>query len=202
MAEETADLLSEGKTVEAVTQLLRERGYYPFDIDKIFFSAKGILSDRFGEKIRQYLLEGQLELKKPEFSFLDDDLFNMIREREITTIVDASKTKVNELMQQGVEEEEIIAKTTNAFFSETAALEQMAFYAKFNFKVSGAEKQKYLLIGIACTLLGVGLTIFSFIAPGLERSYIFYGLIIIGIVNLVKAFSTKGQIESIPSRWR
>lgn len=57
---------------------------------------------------------------------------------------------------------------------------------------------KYLLIGIACILIGGGLTIFSFADTSMRRSYIFYGLIVVGIVNLIKAFSTKGQIESMP----
>jgi len=198
LAEEAADMLSDGKTLEAVSQLLGERGYYPFDIDKILFSAKSELSDRYGEKIRQYLEEGQLESKRQEFPFLKDDIFNTIRERQVTAIVDAAKAKINALMQQGVDEREIITKTTNAFFSEKEARDQMIFYAKFNFKVSGAEKQKYLLIGIACILIGGGLTIFSFSDTSMRRSYIFYGLIVVGIVNLIKAFSTKGQIESMP----
>ena len=62
-AEDVAVELKKGVSVEKIEEGLRSKGLYNLDVDKVMFSAKNIIEEEFGPKIKKYMLEGTLEKK-------------------------------------------------------------------------------------------------------------------------------------------
>ena len=135
LAEEGVVWLSEGKSIEDFQNELLGRNYYQYDIDKVLPSLKKLVSEKYGEAFRTYLLDGTLENRRLEFSNLNDEVFDLIKDYQIKTIKEQSKQEMIKLVKEGVEEEEIIARTANRFFPEIELVKEMEFYTRHNVKV-------------------------------------------------------------------
>jgi hypothetical protein len=143
------------------------------------------------------LLGDELENQNSIFLKLDKEVIEMLKEYELKEIVIRSKQEVDSLVKKGIDEDEIIQKVSNKYFPEEELMKQIEFYSRHNAKVGGQDKKNYLVIGIVCIIDGIRLTVLSTVKPFMKGSAIFYGLIIFGIVNLVKAYSTRGEIENM-----
>ncbi len=194
LGNEAAETLSKGVDKQAVVEDLRAQGLNRFDVDKVLRTAQSVLRDALGERMQTYMLDGTLEQHRAEFQELDEEDFAKMQEAQRLRIVRMSKAQVSRLAAKGLSQSEIAAQVVNPFFDPWAVSDQIDVYKRRDVKVSGAVKEKYLWLGFGGLILGVGLSIWSY-QRWPDGSILFYGLIILGIINLVKAISTHGDIE-------
>ncbi|MEM9824069.1 MAG: hypothetical protein AAF985_23490 [Bacteroidota bacterium] len=178
--EQSIELLKNNKSRAEVADYLSAQGLKKWDIDKINQSIDNQLRHEHKAKIKSYMLENSLEAKLSEFEDVDADLFEAIQYEIIAEIEQASKKKVQQLFAQGKDQEEIIQKVKNTHFDEEDILAVVELE-----KEKKQEKESQHYKGIGFIILGIILTFASFnINTG--GVVLFYGLIIYGIILLVR----------------
>ncbi len=198
MAKNAADKLSNKISNKEVRNELSTKGYYPQQVDEIMRSANNLLSHQYGPKIKEYLIDGSFDEHRLEFDFLEEDVMDAIKNSQTKLIQSECKKKVDELVKLNYEELDIVSQVQNKVFTEFDIYRRIDFYKKHNFKITGEEKRNYLTLGLASIIAGIGLSLFTMIGPASGgKSILFYGLIIFGVYNLIKAYSTRGEIENM-----
>lgn len=191
-AEDVAVELKKGAPIVKIEEELRSKGLYNLDVDKVMFSAKNIIEEEFGPKIKKYMLEGTLEKNAPEFGILDISTFENIKERIKRIILEETNKKVKELAAGDMSDEGIIKETISPCVSENEIRVQIENYRQYIETPKGVDKNEYLVIAVSTLVLGITMYI------------LFYGvvnelanlLIGFGLVNLYKAYTPKGFIRS------
>lgn len=191
-AEDVAVELKKGAPIVKIEEELRSKGLYNLDVDKVMFSAKNIIEEEFGPMIKKYMLEGTLEKNAPEFGILDISTFENIKERIKRIILEETNKKVKELAAGDMSDEGIIKETISPCVSENEIRVQIENYRQYIETPKGVDKNEYLVIAVSTLVLGITMYI------------LFYGvvnklanlLIGFGLVNLYKAYTSKGFIRS------
>lgn len=193
-AEEVAAEMKNNTSIEKIQEQLISKGLYTSDVDKILFSAKSILEEEYGVKLKEYMIAGTLDQKKAEFALLDENVFESIKERTKNIIIEETSNKVKQLASEGKSDDDIISETVSPCVTENEVRIQIENYRHYTETPTGGEKNKYLLIGFVCFVPGLILALYSFIYGG--RRVFGASLICIGVYNLYKAFTPKGVADA------
>ncbi len=93
IAEQGVKYLKDGRTLKDYKNQLKKDGFYNYDINNIVFSIKNILWEKYGNEFKTLLETEQLDSKRENYSFLDDEIFDFIKEKEINSIISAKNVK-------------------------------------------------------------------------------------------------------------
>lgn len=195
LAEEAAEELNQGKSIEEIKEMLKGKGLYNQDVDKVLRSAKGLLADQYGARMEEQLLAGTYEENKALFAVLDEETLRDLKERTVRKIKADTKKEIVRLAKEGVADEEIVAQMSSRYFTEAEVLWQIENYRDFNVAPKGGEKARYLLIGIPCLVVGLGFALWAF-GTGEGRIRWPIGLALFGGWNIYRAFTPKGIVEN------
>lgn len=189
-AEDVAVELKKGVSVEKIEEGLRSKGLYNLDVDKVLFSARSIIEDEFGPKIKKYMLEGTLEKNASEFGILDISTFENLKDRSKRVIIEETSKKVKELAAGDMSDESIIKETISPCVSENEIKVQIENYRQYIETPKGDEKNKYLVIAISTLIPGLGILIYQVVNGGRIRLAV--ALVVFGLINIFRAYTPKG----------
>lgn len=187
LAEVYLNHLETGKTEQEISRLMVNSNVTKFDLKKIGRSASKLLSEKYGVKIKEYLLSETLEENINEFDSLSEEAFNALQIEQHENIINSSNAAVSRLLKEGKTREEIMAETINPYYNANHVDKQIEKYKYYNEPVDSKTQSKYLLIGGGAILLGILLSS--------SGSRIFYGLIIFGIISIFRAYQTQADID-------
>lgn len=192
-AEEVVVEMKNKTSIEKIKGQLISNGLFSADVEKILFSAKGILEEEYGVKLKEYMIAGTLEQKKSEFVLLDESVFENIKERSRCIIIEETAQKVKKLASEGKSDSDIISATITPYVTENEIRMQIENYRQYIETPKGEERNKYMLIGFACFVPGLMVLLYKFIYGG--RIGFGGALVGFGIYNLYKAFTPKGVAD-------
>jgi hypothetical protein len=195
LAEEAAEELNRGKSIEELKEMLKGKGLYNQDVDKVLRSAKSLLADQYGARMEEHLLAGTYEANQALFAVLDEETLRDLKERTVRKIKADTKKEIVRLAKEGVADEEIVAQMSSRYFTEAEVLRQIENYRDFNVAPKGGEKARYLLIGIPCLVAGLGIVLWA-MTSGEVRGRWAGALAIYGGWNIYRAFTPKGIVEN------
>jgi len=193
-AEEVAVEMKNNTSIERIKEQLISKGLYISDVDKILFSAKSIIEEEYGLKLKEYMMAGTLDQKKSEFALLDENVFESIKERTKNIIIEETTNKVKQLASEGMSETDIISATVSPCVTENEIRIQIENYRQYTETPKGTEKNKYLFFGFVCFVPGLILVIYNFLYGG--RGFYGASLVGVGVYNLYKAFTPKGVADA------
>lgn len=182
-AEKIAEQLQAEKSLEAIKSDLRTEGLYDNDITKIIYSAKKILGEKYQAKIKEYLLNDKQIHSAEEFSFLDKEILDSIITKASQEIALEEKQKITQLIKEGQTGQEVYDQVDTRFLDEDKAIEHINQLQTIKKQNSGSGRAFNIFGGIGLIVL-TGIILVAF-----ER--LFYVLPIIGLVMIVKGFTTK-----------
>lgn len=195
IAKEGLELVSNGKSIKDFTEILSNKKLHKPEIENIWRSCKTMLVEKFEPTFKPLILSKELDNKRDQFSFLSPDVFQVIKDEVTDKIIEDSKKKIGELIDSGLDADEIIPKVENSVFGEEDIMKYGEKYHEDNVKVSGQEKQNYQVFGILAIILGIVLTVYSFFNNKDGGSILYIGLIIFGVIYLIRSNSTRSEIE-------
>jgi hypothetical protein len=144
-AEEVQNAVNKGIARKEIIAELKGKSLYNADIEKVLLTAdKSLLEQNFDE-IRACLLN---HIEKDNKSFLPSiaaDNKEVLVAKATEKIIADRKTKVGQLYNQGLSEDEIIENVSNAVFSEEDAKREIERFKKFHVAPSGKEKADIML---------------------------------------------------------
>ncbi len=177
LAEQGVKYLYKGKSLKDYKDKLKQDGFYGYDINNIVSSIKNILSEKYGEEFKTLLEADQLEAKRENYPFLDDEIFDFIKEKEIKRIRYGKKREIRKLLYEGYIDIEVAKAVQNKYFTLENAISYIKEYKSRNEVVSKKEKSDYVFIGILLVIAAVVLAI--------TTTRLFYGAIIVGIGMII-----------------
>ena len=186
-AKKVAHDLQNQKSTEAIKEALLAEGLYDRDISNIMVSARNILGEQYQPQIREYLLQDKEVIGSAAFSTLDTDMLTKLVAQESKNLETQEKTKITKQINDGLTPEEILQQVDTRFLSVQKAAEQINRQKQVKQQNSGSGR----MINIGG---GIGLIVLTGIIM-LTLGRLFYVLPIIGIVMIVKGFTTKGMDE-------
>jgi len=193
LAEKAANDLENGKAYETILSELSASGLYKVDVEKVMTSVKNILSDKYLTEVKTKMEQG-IAFENIDLPGFDTSAKAILKDKAISKIVNGGIEKVKKMAQDGVDDNQIIQKLENPYFSKGDILKNIKEYKLFNQKPDGKEKFKYLLIGIPSLI--VGLILFLLLFTGVFRlRFLAIFLFLYGIWNIYKAFTPKGVAE-------
>jgi len=194
LSNEGIELLSNGKSIKEFKENLSRKNLHKPEIESVLRSCKSMLTEKFEPIFKPLILNKELDSNSSQFSSLSPDVFQLIKEEVTTKIIEDSKKKVGELIDAGLDADEIIPKVENSVFSEEDIMEYGQKYHSDNVKIGGQEKQNYQVFGILAIVLGIVLSVYSFFNEN-GGSVLYFGLIIFGVLYLIRSNSTRSEIE-------
>lgn len=182
-AEKAAEQLQGQKTTQEIKASLKAEGLYDIDINEVMVSARNILGEKYQEEIRQHLLADKQIKGAEAFSLLDDELLETLIEKETQKLALEERKKMTQRMKQGHSPEEVLAQVDTRFLSPNKALEQMQNLQEVKHQNSGSGRTLNIFGGIGLIVL-TGILMVTI-------NRIFYFLPVIGIIMIVKGFTTE-----------
>lgn len=187
-AEKVADQLLDEILLDKVKENLKEQGLFENDIANVVASARNIIGEKLKPIIRSKLLNGETINNATEFEKLDAHTLKKLVDQEIRSIKGEERKKVNELLKKGIEPENIFKEIRQEFYPKELFDQQIAAYDEVKKKNSGSGRLLNIGGGIGLILLGTVISFASMQGSGGGR--FFYGLILVGLVMVVKGFMT------------
>ena len=181
-AERIAKELESQHTSEQVTSQLKADGLYERDITNIFISVRNILSERYGAKIKENLLNDK---GFEAFNSLDEKMLEQLIEKESQSLTLQERKKLTRLIKEGRTVEQALEQIDNRFLSLEQAKNQMENVHKSINQNSGSARSLSIGGGVAL----IALTIIILMSTG----RLFYVLPIIGIGLIAKGLTTKSM---------
>ncbi|MBK9255378.1 MAG: hypothetical protein IPM42_07825 [Saprospiraceae bacterium] len=183
-------------SIDELAIQLKSKGLFASDIDKIFLSAKTMLEEEYGSKIKQYMLEGTIQEKMSEFSSLDKSLFDSLKERVKSKILEDTNKKVKQMAIEGKSEEEIVTVNISPCITEQEILKLIDNYKIYTEVPNGSEKNLIVTLGIISIIFGILLLLIGLMTNIKIISRLSLLAIGYGAYNLFKAYSPKGATEA------
>jgi len=186
-AEKVAEQLQAQKSVAEITEQLKSEGLYDRDISNVMVSARNILGDQYQPQIRAHLLEDKAVIGSSEFSNLDDEMLQKLIDQERMSLAAGEKKNITSLIKEGHAPEVILQQVDTRFLSAQEAAVLINKQQKVKKENSGSGRMINIGGGIGLILL-TGIIL-------LTTDRLFYFLPIIGIVMIVKGFTTQSFSE-------
>ena len=181
IAEQGVKYLKDGRTLKDYKNQLKKDGFYNYDINNVVFSIKNILWEKYRNEFKTLLETEQLDSKRENYSFLDDEIFDFIKEKEINSIISAKKREIRQLLYEGYIDIEVAKAVQHKYFTLENAISYIKEYKSRNEVVSKKGKSNYIFWGILLLIAGVTLSI--------ATTRLFYGAVIVGIGMIIKGAS-------------
>jgi len=186
LAEEIAHQLQLQKDTESIKSELLAKGLYKGDIDKIIFSAKKIVGEKYQPKIIEFLLEGKQLHGAEEFKLIDKEILESLISKETKNLGVKEKNKITKLIKEGQPAEKVFEQNDTRFFPPEKAAEHIAKLQEVKQQNSGGGRMLNIFGGIGLIIL----TAILFFAA----NRIFYVLPFIGLAMIFKGLTTQ-EIE-------
>ena len=190
LVDESLALIENGKSLSFVENFLKDKGYFRIDIDKIFFSLKRELSKKYNSKVINSLYGDSLNKNNKEFQHLNDEIVESIYKNGVEEIKSLKKQQIKLMVSAGVGDSRIISKSVDKFFSKVEAVKQIEFIEKSISSELKRQREQNLFVGLGALLIGGGFTVLTYMNTIGNRSILFYGLIIFGIINTFNGLGT------------
>jgi len=181
LADRGVEFILKGKTIGDYDKDLENQGFFNYDIIKVLSSIRNILNSKFGGEFKSLLIEDKLDSNREKYSFLDDSIFNEIKENAILNIVNDSKREIRRLLHQGVEINEIIEIVQNKYFVHDDILFYIRKYTTENDVVTTKNQFSYVTVGVVIVFVSIALSAVA--------SAFFYGAIIVGFGLIIKGIN-------------
>lgn len=191
--EAAENILDNNHTEKQVIEGLKEKGLYQRDIDNVLATMRNKMGDRLQPIIKEVIMNKGRFSDKPELAKLEPEVINRIAKQEITRISTEQKRKVTKLLKEGKTELEIIPEINLDFYPVENIQRQAAIHAEVKSRNGIGGRMMYIIGGIAMILIGGGITMASMNSSGGGR--VFYGLIIVGFITLIKGFMTVDEYD-------
>jgi len=182
-AEGVAVQLQEQKSIELIKSELKSEGLYDPDIDKVMISARKILGEKYQPTINEFLLNNKQIHGSEEFKLLDDQILDILIDKESRKIASGEKQKITRLMREGKSGEEVFAQVDTRFLKVEAAAAHINKLQEIKQQNSGSGRMVNIFGGIGLIALTL-ILLFT-----IDR--LFYVLPIIGLVMIVRGFTTE-----------
>lgn len=183
IATRVAEQLQGQKNSKEIEADLKAEGLYEKDILAVMISARNILGEKYQSSIREYLL-GNKDLKSTEeLNSLDAEILETITNKEIEKLALEEKRKISKLVKENIPFNQILEQVDQRFLSIEKAQELAKKHETAKNNNSGETRTLNIMGGIGCIIL----TGILFAASG----RLFYVLPIIGLLLIVKGFSTE-----------
>ena len=182
-AEGVAVQLQEQKSIELIKSELKSEGLYDPDIDKVMISARKILGDKYQPIINEYLLNNKQIHGSEEFKLLDNETLDILIDKESRKIASGEKQKITRLMREGKSGEEVFAQVNTRFLKAEVAAAHINKLQEVKQQNSGSGRMINIFGGIGLIALTL-ILLFT-----IDR--LFYVLPIIGLVMIVRGFTTE-----------
>jgi len=179
--------LEEGKTEGEINELMLSPEVTKFDLQKICRSARTLLDEKYGPKIKDYLLKETLEDNIDEFDHLSEESFNTLQLNQHQAIIINAKALVNKMLKNGKDRDEIMSSAINPYFNANDVDAQIEKYKYNHEPVDSQTQAKYFMIGGGAIILGIVLS--------MSTTRVFYGLVIFGLIYFFRGFQTQSEID-------
>lgn len=147
IAQQGVQKINKDLTIDDYLASLRQQGIYASDINQIKALLRKELEQKYGKQFEPYLLNGQEEQLAQIFPDLAPSTIELVKKFQITEIQTMGQRSVVKMMKEGRKEEEIVKTLENSFFTSENILAEVDHYIKHNVKISGQEKQNYIVMG-------------------------------------------------------
>lgn len=191
-AEDVLLEIKNAKSGEYIENYLKSQGLNGLDIGKVMTSAKGMLEDEIGGKLKNYMAEGSLDSKMDEFKNIDASIFESLKERAKRTILEDVKKKVEQMAAEGKTDEEIIKINANPFISKAEIGKLIDNYRMYVELPKGPEKEKNLTLGLAALLIGLPITIYGFSTDIRVFKRLGMAILVFGAYSIYINYTPKG----------
>lgn len=197
IAQQGIQKINKDLTIDDYLASLSKQGIYASDINQIKVLLRKEFQQKYGTQFESYLLNGQEEQLAQEFPDLAPSTIELVKKFQITEIQTRGQRSVAKMMKEGRKEEEIVKALKNPFFTHENILAEVDHYIKHNVKVSGQEKQNFVVMGWLLIIIAVAvLAAQPYLQWGGRKTlFLVITLIATGVYNLVKSRMTKAAIE-------
>mgnify|MGYP001159185076 CR=1 FL=1 len=182
-ANRVAEQIENQINVNEIEAALKNEGLYERDINSIMVSAKNVITDKYKAVIREHLLADKDIYTSAMFQSFDAVLLTNIIEREKQQLAIEEKRKIERLVKENYSEESILDQIDNRFLVKEKAIEFIKKHHKAKDHNSG-DTRLFNIVGGFGLLLITGIILVS-------SGRFLYVLFIIGIVLIVKGFTTE-----------
>lgn len=182
-AEGVAIQLQEQKSIELIKSELKSEGLYDPDINKVMISARKILGEKYQPKIHEFLLNNKQIHGSEEFELLDSETLNILIDKESRKIALEEKQKITRLIREGKSGEEVFAQVDTRFMKAETATAHITQLQEIKKQNSGSGRMINIFGGLGLIVLTIVL-LFT-----IDR--LFYVLPIIGLIMIVRGFTTE-----------
>lgn len=182
-AEGVAIQLQEQKSIELIKSELKSEGLYDPDINKVMISARKILGEKYQPKIHEFLLNNKQIHGSEEFELLDSETLNILIDKESRKIALEEKQKITRLIREGKSGEEVFAQVDTRFMKGETAAAHITQLQEIKKQNSGSGRMINIFGGLGLIVLTIVL-LFT-----IDR--LFYVLPIIGLIMIVRGFTTE-----------
>jgi hypothetical protein len=198
IAQQGVQKINKDFTMDDFLANLSKEGVYASDINQIKVLLRKEFQKKYGSLFEPYLLKGQEDQLAQEFPDLAPSTIEMVKQFQITEIQTAGQRSVAKMMKEGREEEEIVRALENPFFTNENILAEVDHYIKHNVKVSGQEKQNYIVMGILLMVIALVVFLTQSVHQLSARRTLFLVITLLatGVYNLVKSRMTRAAIEA------
>lgn len=197
IAQQGVQKINKDLTIDDYLDSLSQQGMYASDINQIKVLLRKEFEQKYGKQFEPYLLNGQEEQLAQVFPDLAPSTIELVKKFQITEIQTMGQRSVVKMMKEGRKEEEIVKALENSFFTSENILAEVDHYIKHNVKISGQEKQNYIVMGwLLIVIAGAVLAAQPYLQWGSRRTlFLVITLFITGAYNLAKSRMTKAAIE-------
>jgi len=187
-AEKAASELMVGIPLDQIRKQLQGIGLYNSDIDNVVASARNIIGEKYKPQIREKLLARENLSNAEEFKDIDAPTLQRLAKQEANAIANEEKRKVAKLLKEGKEPLEILQSIRTDFYPEEKVAHQIAALTEVRKQNSFGGRFLNIGGGLILMLIGGGMSYASMQSSSGGR--LFYGLVIVGLVMLVKGLIT------------
>ncbi len=182
-AKAAANQLQQQKSIDTIKGDLKAEGLLEKDITSILVSARKILGETYQPKIQAYLLEDKQIHGAEEFSLLDAEVIDILITKATQNLEVKEKRKIVKSMKEGVLPMEVFEQVDKRFLSADNAAEHIERLEGIKTQNSGSGRMLNILGGVGL----IALT--GILAVTIDR--LFYVLPVIGLIMIVKGFTTE-----------
>ena len=187
-AKRVAEELTNHQSLDQIKKDLKEKGLYDKDIENVMASARSVMGEKLKPLIRKQLLSGEPFSNSSELGAIDPGTLEQLVQQEKKAMAQGEKKKVNGLLKQGASAEQILQEVHQEFYPRDLVDEQISAYSAVTRQNSGKGRLRNIGIGLGLIALGIGISFATMSDDGGGR--LFYGVVVVGLIMVVKGFMT------------
>ncbi len=176
-----------GEDEQQLKQQLKDQGLKDLDVTLVMNTYPKILGDKLRPDIRRHLI-GQIPLKyEGKFALVSREELKRQSKLEFDSLVSEQKNLVKEMLRKGYSHKDIYEAVDPNFYSKQQVHNQIHNHVAVKAHNSGENRLFNVFVGGFIMFIGIALTIATFGSGG---GVVFYGLILAGLVMMIKGLIT------------